>query len=56
MKNDYLGDFDFVYSEIFSHENFKTTTVLALNTRLYKTLSIFHLERTNIVHCKFESK
>ena len=23
-----FGDFDFVYSEIFSHENFKTTTVL----------------------------
>ena len=23
-----FGDFDFVYSEIFGHENFKTTTVL----------------------------
>ena len=32
-----FGDFDFVYSEIFSHENFKTTTVL---------VSIFHFERT----------
>ena len=41
-----FGDFDFVYSEIFSHENFKTTTVLVLNTRLYETLSIFHFEKT----------
>ena len=41
-----FGDFDFVSSKIFSHENFKTTTVLVLNTRLYETLSIFHFERT----------